>query len=77
MPRWTREEIIRAILRREAAGLTLSLGGDTPVDQSLYQAASRIYGTWCNAVVAAGISPGKARTHDSWRPTQIVAAIRA
>lgn len=77
MLRWTREEIIRSILRREAAGLPLALGGETPVDQALYQAASRVFGTWRNAVMAAGISPEKARSHDSWRPARILAGIRA
>lgn len=46
MVRWTRQEIIRSILQREAAGLPLSLGGEAPVGQSLYQAASRVFGTW-------------------------------
>lgn len=77
MLRWTRQEIIRSILRREAAGLPLSLGGEAPVDQSLYQAASRVFGTWRNAVMAAGISPDKARSHESWRPARILAEIRA
>lgn len=77
MLRWTRQEIIRSILRREAAGLQLSLGGEAPVDQALYQAASRVFGTWRNAVMAAGISPEKARSHESWRPARILAEIRA
>lgn len=77
MLRWTRQEIIRSILQREAAGLPLSLGGEAPVDQSLYQAASRVFGTWRNAVMAAGISPEKARSHQSWRPARILAEIRA
>ena len=77
MSRWTRAEIIRQILRREAEGQALSLGGDSPVEQPLYQAASRIFGSWRNAVIAAGISAQKARTHATWSPARILAAIRS
>lgn len=44
MVKWTRERIIREILRREAAGLPLNLGGEQPVGQALYQAGSRVPG---------------------------------
>ncbi len=77
MAKWTREEIIRHILSRESSNLPLSLGGETPVEQSLYQAATRIFGTWRNAVMAAGITPNKAGADDRWPATRVVAAIRA
>ena len=77
MAKWSRERIIREILRREASGLSLDLGGANPVHSSLYQAASRVFGSWRNAVMAAGIAPEKARVHDPWSPARILASIKS
>ena len=77
MAKWSRERIIREILRREASGLSLDLGVADPVQSSLYQAASRVFGSWRNAVMAAGISPEKARVHDPWPPGKILASIKS
>jgi len=77
MAKWSRERIIRDILRREASGLSLDLGVADPVQSSLYQAASRVFGSWRNAVMAAGISPEKARVHDPWPPGRILASIKS
>ncbi len=74
--KWTREQIIRAILKREAAGLPLSTGGDQGVHPTLYQAGARAFGSWCNAVMAAGVSPDRVFTHDRWPPSRILATIR-
>jgi hypothetical protein len=74
--KWTREQIIRAILKREAAGLPLSTGGDQGVDSTLYQAGARVFGSWRNAVMAAGIPPNRVFAHDRWPPARILAAIR-
>ena len=78
MAKWTREKIIREILRREAAGLPLSLGGSREgLESKLYQAGSRVFGSWGNAVKAAGIAPERAKTHDHWPPSRILAKIRS
>lgn len=77
MAKWPRERIIREILRREVSGLSLDLGVADPVQSSLYQAASRVFGSWRNAVMAAGISPEKARVHDPWPPGRILASIKS
>lgn len=77
MVKWTREHIIREILRREAAGLPLNLGGEQPVGQALYQAGARVFGSWRNAVMAAGIPPRRARASDDWRPSRILTTIRS
>lgn len=77
MAKWSRERIIREILRREAAGLSLDLGGVDPVQSSLYHAGSRVFGSWRNAVMAAGISPEKARCHDPWPRWRVLARIRS
>ena len=78
MAKWSRERIIREILRREAAGLPLSLGGSKDgVDSKLYKAGSRVFGSWGNAVKAAGIAPERAKVHDQWSPSRILARIRS
>jgi len=77
MAKWSRERIIREILRREASGLSLDLGGAEPVHSTLYQAASRVFGSWRNAVMAAGISPENARVRDPWSPARILASIKS
>ncbi len=77
MAKWSRERIIREILRRENSGRSLDLGGADRVPSSLYQAASRVFGSWRNAVVAAGISPEKARVHDPWPSSRVLAGIKS
>jgi hypothetical protein len=71
MVKWTREQIIRQILRREAAGLPLTPGGENGVESTLYQAGSRIFGSWRNAVTSAGIAPDRAQAHDRWPPSSL------
>jgi hypothetical protein len=77
MAKWTREQIIRAILSREAAGLPLALGRTQGVDQALYQAGSRIFGSWPNALLAAGIAPERAQARERWPPGKILSVIRS
>ena len=74
--KWTREEIVRQILQREAAGLPLTQGGANGVEQPLYQAAVRIFGSWRNAVTSAGISSDRAVPTDRWPPAKIFIIIR-
>src|SRR3954466_1759153 len=75
--KWSCEQIVREILRRESASLPLTPGGHGGVGSPLYQAASRIFGSWRNAVVAAGIAPGRAHAKVQWPPERILAAIRS
>lgn len=73
---WTRERILRHILDREAEGRSLSAGGKD-ADQQLYCAARRIFGSWRNAIIAAGIPPERVLTHDRWSPAKVLARIRS
>jgi hypothetical protein len=73
---WTRERVIRHILDREAEGRALTVGGDG-VDKQLYSAARRIFGSWRNAIIAAGIPPERVLTWERWTPAKILAKIRA
>jgi hypothetical protein len=72
---WTRENIIRNILEREAKGLPLSVGGQG-IDRSLYSAARRIFGSWRNALQASGIAPQQVLTWERWSPARILVMIR-
>ncbi len=72
---WTREMILRHILEREAEGQPLTTGGEG-VDHTLYCAARRIFGSWRNAILAAGIPPERVLTWERWSPAKILAKIR-
>jgi len=72
---WTRERIIRHVLEREAKGLPLHAGRDG-VDNLLYQAARRFFGSWRNAIRAAGIMPERVLTWERWSPAKVLMIIR-
>jgi len=72
---WTRERIIRHLLDREAKGLPLTVGGQG-VDKLMYMASRRIFGSWRNAIQAAGIAPRRVLTWERWSPPRILVMIR-
>ena len=72
---WTRENIIRHLLEREAQGLPLTVGGKG-VSLSMYASARRIFGSWRNAIKAAGITPQRVLTWERWSPARILVMIR-
>lgn len=72
---WTREMILRHILQREAEGQPLTTGGEG-VDHNLYCASRRIFGSWRNAIIAAGIPPERVLTWERWSPAKILSKIR-
>ena len=75
--KWKRELVVRDILSRDAAGRPLSLGGQDRVGHALYQAGSRIFGSWTNAIRAAGVAVSRAQSHERWTPDKILSIIRA
>ncbi len=77
MGKWTREHILREILRRDAAGLPLVPVGPDGVGPAFRQAADRIFGSWPNAVAAAGLAPDRARARHPWPPSRILTVIRS
>ena len=74
-PKWTREEIIRRILDLDAKGYPLTVGKQG-VSPALYQAGSRIFGSWRNALQAAGLSPDRGSRAERWPPAKILVVIR-
>jgi len=74
-PKWTREGIIRRILDLDAKGYPLTVG-NPGVSPALYQAGSRIFGSWRNALQAAGLSPDRGGRAERWPPAKILLVIR-
>ena len=73
--KWTRERVIRDLLSYDARGLSLIVdesGNCRPV----YKAATRIFGSWQNAIKAAGIKRAKRTASTRWTPARVLAAIR-
>lgn len=73
--KWTRERIIRQILECEAKGLPLTVG-EPGISHALYQAGTRIFGSWRNAVQAAGVPLERGRYGEKWPPGRILTIIR-
>jgi hypothetical protein len=73
--KWTREQIIRHILECEAEGLPLTVG-EPGISHSLYQAGARIFGSWRNAILAAGLPPERGNCGEKWPPARILTIIR-
>lgn len=73
--KWTRERIIHDILGCEAEGRPLTVG-EHGVGHALYQAGSRIFGSWRNAIQAAGIPPERGNCGEKWPPAKILMIIR-
>jgi hypothetical protein len=73
--KWTRDQVIRHILACDAGGLPLTVG-EPGVTQSLYQAGSRVFGSWRNAIQAAGLPPERGNCDEKWPPSKILTVIR-
>jgi hypothetical protein len=56
-------------------GLPFTVGG-LGVDKTFYGAARRIFGSWRNAIRAAGIAPQRVLTWERWTPAKILLMIR-
>src|SRR5262245_3444636 len=74
--KWSRELVLREILARESAGRPLKVVADDGVSHALYQAGTRIFGSWSNALRAAGITVNRAQSQERWPPGRILSIIR-
>lgn len=68
---WTKQRVIDALRARQREGQ--SLINISKRDASLYLAGKYHFGTWANALAAAGISP----TRQSWTQQRVVEVLRA
>jgi hypothetical protein len=73
--KWNRELVIRYILKCVAEGLPLTVG-EPGISNALYQAGSRFFGSWRNAIQAAGLRPELGNCVEKWPPARILTLIR-
>lgn len=74
---WTVERVIKAIHRLDRQGVALNYASIHKVDGGLPQAARKIFGSWTDALRAAGYDPEQIRAHRSpWTRDEIIDLIR-
>ena len=71
-----RESVIRAILRRERDGLPLNCEAVKEASSQLYSGAFRHFGSWRNALRAAGINVAAVERRREWDKAKIIARLR-
>ena len=71
-----RESVIRAILRRERDGLPLNCEAIKGVSRPLCSGACRHFGSWRNALRAAGINAATIERRREWDKAKIIAHLR-
>ena len=72
----TRESVIRAILRRERDGLPLNSEAVRGVSRPLHCGALRHFGSWRNALQAAGINVATIERRRKWNKAKVIARLR-
>ena len=71
-----RESVIQAILRRERDGLPLNCEAVKGVSRPLHSGAIRHFGSWRNALQAAGINTAAVERRREWDKAKILARLR-
>ena len=71
-----RESVIRAILRRERDGLPLNCEAVKRVSMPMYGGAVRHFGSWRNALRAAGIDVAAVERRTEWDQAKIISRLR-
>lgn len=80
--KWTEESVMRAIKARLLSSQHLNAYAVEVDDSPLIAAARRIYGSWNNALIAAGVdpssvrAPAKRRPRGSWSREAVIQEIR-
>lgn len=74
---WTPASLVAAISARESRGAKLNSAAVRREDYGLLQAAVAQWGSWANALRAAGIDPGEHRACRRWTPTNVAQTIRS
>jgi len=71
-----RESVIRAIVRREREGLPLNSRAVQQASSQLHSGACRHFGSWRNALQAAGIKPADVERRRQWDKAKVIAHLR-
>ena len=71
-----RESVILAILRREREGLPLSSRAVQATSSQLHSGAYRHFGSWRNALVAAGINACNVERRRDWDKAKVIGRLR-
>jgi len=75
---WTRDRVLHMIRRLDREQVALNHGSVRKVDQGLVQAARKLWGSWDNALLAAGYDPLAIRVlRRPWTKSEVIAAIQA
>jgi hypothetical protein len=74
---WTRELVVKAILRDYRRGLAINYGAVKQRDRQLVNAARSKLGSWDHALRAAGLDPQEHRQRRPfWKREELIASIR-
>jgi len=74
---WTKELVVAAIKKRARKGLKLNIGKVREEDVLLGVAGYKLFGSWDNAVEAAGLNPDDVRINrQTWTKESVVAAVK-
>ena len=74
---WTRKSVRQAIIERSRKGAALHANAlVTSQNTGLYAAGCHVYGSWDQALRAAGLNPREIRRYRVWTPEKILKAIR-
>ena len=75
---WTADRVVREIRDMGRRGTALNHASARRVDQGLLQAARKLWGSWENALQAAGYDPATIRRGRSpWTKSEIISVIQA
>lgn len=75
---WTKDRVIRRIRELERQLVRINVRSVRKLDPSLPQAARRLFGSWDNALIAAGYEPTSIRCQRSrWTRAALIRAIQA
>ena len=75
---WTADRVLQLIQKAGSEGLALNEGAVRDADQGLVLAARKLWGSWDEALQAAGYDPADIRLQrHPWTKSQIIAAIQS
>lgn len=74
---WTQAAVLAEIRKRQRGGQPLYVGAMTGKALRIYQQGAKLFGSWDEALRAAGLDPLEVRRHRAWTRDEVLDAIRA